>query len=252
MTSKTFTQTSTLSKMTVATLATLMVVAPFISSAQVTDKTNARFCESIDSVETKVLAKLDERLTSAQSKHAAHVATFTQKKEAVVAELKTKRDAADAKWDTQIAVLKSKAKTDEQKAAVDTFEATVEQLSTTRRTAVNSAVDTFQNGMTTLKTKGETDFKALIASHKAAMEGAFDTAKTACANGETPATVRTNLKNDLTEVRESFKTDRQALEYKTEFKALRDARVATTNQARETFKTGLAAAKETLKKAFAG
>jgi hypothetical protein len=244
------TYTSPASITLVAFLATLIAIAPLTSFAQTTRTTNARFCEGLSELETKILSTLDTRIGSAKTKYQTHLDTLTSKKNTAVANLTSKRTEVDAKWDAQIAAMKAKATTEAQKAAIATFEATVESLNAARRTSVNSAVTTFTNGLDGLRGESGAEYEKMVVEHKAAIEAAFNDAEAACTAGTDGTTVSKELRADLNAAREAFKADRQAYAVRGDFEELRKARVAANNAARETFRKGFAEASKTLRTAL--
>lgn len=240
-------------KTAAAALSLLLLAVPFSSFAQTPTKTDTKFCTNLGTVHTAVNSKLSERLTTAEQKNKDHADQFVQKKDAAVANLQAKRADVQTKWQAHVADLQSKAKTDAQKAAVATFVTTVQNLTTTRHTAVDTAVATFTDGLKNLEDTRTGDFSAMVSKYQSDIEAAFTKAQTSCTNGTDPSTVRTQLKSDLSAVRDAFRSDREAhaTTYKASFQTLRTARINAVTSAGDTFRTGFAQAKNTLRDAFA-
>jgi chromosome segregation ATPase len=228
-----------------------LLLTPFVSSAQVLDRSgDTRFCSSLDSIETKIIDTLSDRLDTAKARYTTHLDTLATKRDAALAQLETKRSEVDVKWEQTLTQLKAKAKTDAQTAAIAEYEAAVESLVEARRASVDVAVDTFVAGVSDLRSTIGTDYSAMLATHKAEMEAAFDEAQAACDAGTASATVREQLRANLSTIRETFKQERIEYVKRDEFVALRQARLAATEQARQTFRTGLEAANAKLRAAL--
>jgi hypothetical protein len=225
-----------------------MLLTPFISSAQTPRTTgDAKFCSSLDSIEDKIITALSARLDTAKTRYSAHLDTLATKRDAALAQLETKRDQVDVKWEQTIAQITAKAKTDAQKAAIAEYETTVEKLVETRRAAVDAAVQDFIAGVSDLRGVVGTDYSDMLAAHKAEMEAAFDEAQAACGGGTASATVRQQLRDDLEEIRRTFKDERIDYVKRDEFVALRQTRMDATEAARKTFRTGLDEANKKLR-----
>lgn len=228
-----------------------LLLTPFISSAQIGTRTgDARFCDTIDATESKLMAALDKNLDTAVTRYQAHLKTLEQKKDTAVAQLEAKRDQVDVKWEAQVASMKAKAKTDAQKAAVNEYVATVEALAAERRADVNAAVGVFANAAAGLRDNMETEYLALIEAHRADVQAAFDKASASCASGVAAATVAATLRTDLSAAREEFRVARQAFSQRADFTEIRKVRVAASAAAREEFRKGLEEANKKLRAAL--
>lgn len=244
-------QTST--KLMAGALAVIFAAMPFVGSAQTTERperSNEKFCSSLGALETKIIESATERLTKAKAGYDAHMAKFETRKAEAKTRLDSARAQADAQWATRMAELEGKAKTDAHKAAIATFGTTVISLVEERRAAVNQAHQTFLAGMDNLRGDRSTDLETALKAYKAGIEAAFDTAEVSCEGGATPATVREQLRTDLSAVRDEFKQSRGDIGIRDGYKALREARVAEAKQARDTFRAGFEAAKKVLRDAF--
>ncbi len=240
-------------KVPAAIVMATVLFSPFISSAQVIDRSgDARFCSTLDTLESKILAALSSRLDTAKTRYNAHLDTIASKRDTALTQLETKRDQADVQWEQTLAQMNAKAKTDDQKAAIAEYEATVNGLIDARRATVDTAVATFITGVNGMRNQVGTDYNSMLTTHKAAMEAAFDTAAASCAAGTAPATVRAELRADISAIRETFKQERiaYASENRTEFTSLRQTRKATVEQARQTFRTGFEEANAKLRAAI--
>ena len=234
-------------------LVVMFAAMPFVSSAQVTerpDRSNDKFCSSLPALETKIIESATERLTKAKSSYDAHMAKFETRKTDAKSKLDSARAQADAQWATRMAELEGKAKTDAHKAAIATFGTTVTSLVEERREAVNQAHQTFLAGIDGLRGDRSADLETALKAYKAGIEAAFDTAEASCSDGVAPATVREQLRTDLSAVRDAFKQSRGDIGIRSDYKALREARVAEAKQARDTFRSKFEEAKKALKAAF--
>jgi hypothetical protein len=144
--------------------------------------------------------------------------------------------------------LDAKAATDTQKAAVATFKASVTQAVTTRRTAVDAANKAFQQGVQASVTGRQAQLKTAAATYKTAVSAALANAKSSCAAGVAPATVRTNLQTALAKARTNLENARKNAEkVGSSLDALKATRKAAVEKANADFKTAMKGALDQLK-----
>ena len=86
---------------------------------------------------------------------------------------------------------------------------------------------------------------------KDSISAVFADAGEACDDGDSSDDVRTQFMADMKELRESAKASRGEYSFKDELSEARETRKAAMDAAKDTFLEGVAAAKETLRSAFA-
>jgi hypothetical protein len=171
----------------------------------------------------------------------------------------TQRDSELTKlrsnWDTnrtaQFTKLEARATTDAQKQAVADFEATTKTAIATRQAAVDSAIAAFREGVKNLISGRTEDVTTSFTTFSDAAKAAYETAKSDCASGKDPATVRTTLRNALAAAKTKFHSDKtSAPKVGGNVQPLIDARRAAVQTAMKNFKATMEKARTDLKKAF--
>lgn len=166
-------------------------------------------------------------------------------------ELANLRSNWDGNRDAQFKKLEEKATTDAQKKAVADFEATVKAAITARRTAVDAAISTFREGVKKLISDRAEGVSTSFTAFSDATKVAYETAKSDCASGKDPATIRTTLRNSIAAARTKFNSDRtSAPKVGGNIQALIDARRTAVNKAMTDFKAAMEKARTELKKSF--
>ena len=116
------------------------------------------------------------------------------------------RTKVDENRDNRIAKLEARATTTEQKTAVATFRATLASTTEARRLAVDAAVKTYRDSADQTLNGRKTIVEAARVALKSAIDAALAKAKTDCASGIAPLTVRTETKEALKKAQEQFAT----------------------------------------------
>lgn len=207
----------------------------------------ARFCENLAEAEAKALSRLEERKGKTDRS-----ADIEAKKAERLAELDAHRAERDAARQEHYDALRERATTDEQAAAVDEFEETVEALVADRKAAADEAIEAFESDVEALLAERDEAVDGYAEAIEADIMAIFADAEAACDDDTPGVEVREQLKADLMAMREGIKADREQYSFKDDLKAARDARKASFESAREGFKTALEAAKDELRAAFEG
>ena len=233
----------------VAFMATLV---PQIASAQFGARDGGRpgagvdFCENLDDAEETALARMEEKKGGMDKRE-----EMESKKTERLAELETKREAKDAEREERYEAMKEAATTDAQEEAVDTFKDTVEDLLDDRREAMDAAIDAFEAEVEDLIGDRDETIEDAADAFKDSISAVFADAGEACDDGDSSDDVRTQFMADMKELRESAKASRGEYSFKDELSEARETRKAAMDAAKDTFLEGVAAAKETLRSAFA-
>lgn len=190
--------------------------------------------------ETKLTAVRNERI----SKIANHQADFDKK-------LTENREKWDENREEQFQKLEEKAQTDAQKQAIAQFKSTMTTAISTRRAAVDVAIQTFRQGLQQAINDRKTVTDTTVSTYKSAVNLAIEKAKSDCASGVDTKTVRTNLVQSLKTAREQFNTARQNIEKLSEsVETFVAARKQAVKKAHDDFKTMAEQARIQLKAAF--
>jgi hypothetical protein len=211
----------------------------------------AKFCENIDAITSKISSDLIDKGGKFDGKKSDRLAKISERRTHRDETRVDNRAERDVKHDTRIDALMAKADTDAERAAVNTFEATLNSAVNTRRNSVDAAVKTFRTGVDNLVNGKFAALDAAVAAFKSSVESAITTAKADCAANKDPKTVRTTFMASIKSARDAFKDARPEL-IKTEIQTLANARKASIDAAITTFKSTMQNAMETLKTAFGG
>lgn len=209
---------------------------------------NGAVCLRLETANGAIRTKLTESKDRWDSRKLERSENWTEKTASLQDKLEQKRLEADDKRDDLVEQLKSKYPDDEQREAIESFQSTVEKAVADRRLAFDTAHKTFRDGVASALQSRHDAFKTALATQKTAIDSALAKAKTDCAAGVEPATVRTELQTAIKEAREQFQTDRaEAEKVKTQMETLRNARREAVKKAQDKFKETLADARKTLK-----
>ena len=221
------------------------------SFATITPRTGDMFCSALALMNraknTKVI-ELENKLVAKRGEQGDKIKKNYAKNEDALAE---KRTEQNDKRLVGYEKLSGHAITDEQKAAVEKFQSTIEAAVIARRAAVDAAIVIYRSGLDKLITDRKAGMDAALATYKASLTAAAEKAATDCAAGIDPATARTNFKSSIETARVKYKSDREALaKIGEQVKTLGDTRKAAFEKALGDFKVALEAAKNELKAVF--
>lgn len=215
------------------------------------DKRQELFCSNFADHATAIATKMKERKDAFEDRKTNRAGTVDENRDNRDGKLEDKRSLADERRSEMYAKLEDKADTDAKKSAVETFKKTLETAVDVRRDAVNTAIADFRTGADAAAATRIDDVQAMADAFTKAVNTAVEKAKSDCASGATPATVRTHFQSALKAARENLQADRTASEkLKTQIQVLADARKVSVEKAISSFKVTLELAKGELKKAF--
>lgn len=211
-----------------------------LQQAPVGNAGGTAFCTTlptkIDAVVTKLAAN-KQKVQTAWSNQDTKLTEAASATNAKVADARTKAAAARQK---EFAALEAKATTDEQKQAVKTYEAAVQQAVTKRQAAYDAARQAFRDGVKSAITTHRTIETSQVTAFLTSASQAANTAKTECADGSATAATRTTLLQSLKTARQTFVSQRKDdAKVSTQIKALITTRNAAFEQANADFKTAL-------------
>ena len=213
-------------------------------------KAGAGFCTKIDTVSQKFLDELTSRTEKFSSKKDDRIAKLTENWNSRDENRTNNQNAQDERISARIDALMLKADTDEKKAAVNAFEEAANLAISNRRSAVDSAIETFRTGVSTLIDDKFGSLDENILTLNSSINEAINTAKSACTSGTSGEVVRTTLKDSVRAAYETFKNSKVDMSIKSEVEELDAVRKQSVNAAIAQFNTDMEKAKADLKAAF--
>ena len=202
------------------------------------------FCTTLPETKTKVLAKIDGRMTKFDQIKADTSAKLTELRESRDEKRLTTRATEEQKRLDRIMKLDEKTTTGAHKDAIATFKTQMADATKKRTTAVDAAVAEYRAGVDAIRNGKTASTATALAARKSAVEAAIKTAETACALGTDPVAVAKQFNEAVKKVETS------QLQSEGEVKKLAEARKEKVAGAHETFKAEATKARETLKAAL--
>lgn len=189
----------------------------------------ARVAKKHEEINSKIQTRLDERLS-------------------LVAQ---KRDERQERRQEHYIALMERAFTDEQKAAVAAFKASVEEAVVIRQAALDEAVEVFHSEIVTASQARQAAIDSAINTFRSAQEAAFLKVKNNCTDEVDRESLMREFKEDMKIAREEFMKSQEALNTKQEvLTQAREKRKESVDQAIENFKQAVQEAREELKQAL--
>ncbi|MCX6781620.1 MAG: hypothetical protein NTW66_00640 [Candidatus Magasanikbacteria bacterium] len=234
-----------------------MVATPTFAMARVADtdtttsKVSETFCSRLASYNAAKETKIAELENKLSAKRTEQEGLFEKRHAERDNKLIEKRTDLDSRRVTGYEKLLGKATTDEQKAAVEKFQLSVEAAVVVRRAAIDVAITNYRTGLDKAITDRKAGMDAALATYKVTIKAVENKAVADCAAGVESATVRTDLKSSIEAARDKFKTDRAAVvKVSDQVKALNAVRKAAFDKAIADFKMAVESAKNELKTVF--
>jgi len=233
-----------------------LLISPVISFAAetkttTTAKTPNTFCANIDTTATKLGDQFSKQTTDLNTKKVTRFAKIADNRKVHDEDVSAKRLANDTKHDKKTDALLAKANTDAKKAAVTKFNSDIDAAIKDRQAAIDAAIKTYRAGVDTLVSGKFGTIDTNYTTLKTSIDAAIVTAKSSCASGTDPKTVKATMQATIKAAHDKFRAARTDAEIKTQSKALVDARNASIKAAQAQFKTVADKAKADLKTAFA-
>lgn len=244
---------------------TLCVVSVFFSgSAIAVDESS--ITEKVEQKKTEMRAEVCEKFSSAKftsgvsakaDNATIEVTNNTSKLSEKRAEWDVKRTevrtAADSKRKEHYDSLRSRAVSDEQKAAVEEFVSSVEAAVSTRRASQDAARESYRSSVNALIATQQADIKQAIDTFKADSLAALAKAKSSCENGVSRDQVMEILKVDLSKARSDFKASVSGREKLGDsIKPLVEIRKQSLETAKTVFEQSMKEAKDALASVLKG
>lgn len=221
----------------VLTAFTLMPLSSFAeTSTTVSIPKEAKFCSKFNTISTK----LQDQIANTEAKKKENEINNEKKiadKEALVdAKRASGRITADEKRIKNFDKANTKAKTTEQKAAVEAYQKAITEAVSARRLAIDTAAKTYRDGVAALMTTKSTEIDSSINSFKDAVVKATEKANTDCANKVPDKTVSIEFNKAIKDARTALSNSKKTFSKSTEMKNLKTTRDASFKEAESNFK----------------
>jgi hypothetical protein len=232
----------------------LGMLAPAFAFADTTTApkvTSKNFCSSLSSIHDRTLnnvtgneSDLMQKLENRLGEKSIRWTTLDQK-------LSDKRIKGDQDKAARYAKMYTRAKTDAQKAALDTYKAATEKAVTDRRTAVDAAIKTFRDSVNTIFTGTNGSTKTAYEAFKASIETAFTTAQSDCTAAiKKPADIRSAFETSVKAARKVLETAVNTPDIRNQVTALATTRKTSFTAAESAYKDAMTKAHTDLRTAF--
>lgn len=210
-----------------------------------------KFCEKATAYTTTITDRLTKGKDKMEDRFARAQEKTLERKEAKMAHATDAREEADARRAEHYANLLAKATTDEQKAAVETYQTEVEAAVAARRTRIDTAFNTFWDEAV-VQLGAQKDAYALAYDNFVAdVEAAVATASAECADSDSPRDAAKALRTTLQDMQQTFREERRsALDVKKEIIALRADFRAETKEAIDAYRATVKASRTKMQAAF--
>lgn len=220
------------------------------SKQQKTQAEQAKRCEAIATLGTKLKSQVSERRQTIESKRETMSVKVEDRSMTGQQELEQKRQKWDAQREENFVKLREKAKTDTQKAAVEDYISSIKQAIAARRAANDLAISTFVTNVAALKNQAQSEATQYTLATSSAINDAVVKATTDCNAGNDPQVVKATLKKTIDTIRKNAKNERQTGKAKTQIELLAKQRRENIKTNNENFKVATQKAREALLEAF--
>jgi hypothetical protein len=170
------------------------------------------FCKKFDSLDAKFSSSFGAHSGSLKEKEDGRVAQLKESRNGRDVKMDEKRNDWDLKDDEYYSKLESRAKNEAQLKAVATFRTAITKAVNDRRVATDAALAVYRKGVDQLLISRRTAIETLVKNYETGMKALFAKAKADCTAGVDGKKVRTNLKDGVGQVKNTFKTNRQTIE----------------------------------------
>ena len=229
-------------------LSSVAILPAFASAVTVT---NTGFCANLNTFYTQFYPAVQQNVANLQSKiqqNGGLIKSVRAKEDQALATARTNANTRKEQYYTQ---LETKATTDEQKSAVQTFEASIDAAVLAKQSAIDAAIKTYRDGIDAIVAQEQPIIQQAGPVFQSAAKAAFDKATSSCNSGTSSTTVKATLKSDLKAAKDQFKSAVNAGNaINSQINTLKSARNAAYNAAASAYRTSVQVATTTLKVAF--
>lgn len=240
-------------KRIVLAVMTSLLISPVFAFAETNVKNQNNFCANVDSVAQRINEQMTKKSENLLNKQNGRFDKITENRKGHDEKLDSKRDENQIRRDNKIDALMQRADTDVKKAAVNKFNSEVKTAINSRQSAIDTAIKNYRDGVDSLLKNKFSMIDSNYTQLKSSVDLAISTAKTSCANGADPKTVRATMQSSIKTAHEKYRStrvDKAQSEIKTELKTLMDTRNLAIKKAQDDFKTVVEKARVELKTAF--
>ncbi|MBU6500299.1 MAG: hypothetical protein KGJ89_00480 [Patescibacteria group bacterium] len=211
----------------------------------------ANFCSALGQRLDNLENKATDMLNQLQGKRSDRESQLQSRWDKYLSNASDREASTSARFAADIQKLDERATSTEQQAAVIAFETAVKTALNTRNTAIRAALQTFRDGViSALKAREDATNKAFT-DRINALKAAADKAKTDCANGVSPSTVRQNFVAAVKAAQNNFTAAKKADNtFGSTMKSLTEAKNAAFQKAQSDFRAAVLAARDALKSAL--
>lgn len=215
------------------------------------NKINNGFCQRIDNFFSKADENFVKNQARLENNRLERERNMNQKYADREAKKEQNRVNWDAKRDANLNVLKGRAKTEEQKAAIEKFISAVNNAVSIRRKAVDAALAAFKEGVATVLNGRKVVIDQAIKNFESAKNAVLEKARADCASRIDQKIVRQQTTNGIKAARDKFKEEiKGTAKVGEQVSALTKTKRVALDNAQEDFQKAFEAAKEELKAAF--
>ncbi len=209
------------------------------------------FCSALAETKSKLETKVSEREGAVTTYLDTLPEELENERNGRDAKLEEARSLADQERSEWYARLADRADGDNEEEAVEDYQKRVEEAIDDRRDAIDAAILEFRAGTDALVTKRKSAMQSARDTFKASVTTALGKLETDCTNGVATATILSNFKTSLESARTKLANDKKAAEsMRGEMKKLADTRKASVAAAVKAFQAELDRANAELKQAF--
>ena len=218
---------------------------------RVRDGAVGQICLRLENYQSTLLKRFEARKTQLQQRSSIKQTNIATRRQQGTDRLSGRREKRTDNLEEHFAKLEERGNTDEQKLAIAEFQRVIRAEVETRRTAVDMAMQEFREAMDELIARRKNETSGAAENLAEAMKNAVANAVAECKTSDNPQSVFEALKQELRQIQEQFKQDKQAIDkIGGEARVLAQTRNEAVRKAVEEFRAAVEAAAQDLKKAF--
>jgi hypothetical protein len=214
---------------------------PVVTSAPVaisapTPKKATGFCANVSTVQAKLAAQIAKTETNQSEYQLKRISNVNKKEGDADAKRASGRTNADEKRVGNWTKMATNAKTDTQKAAVETYKAAISSAVAARRATVDATVKTYRDGLTAAIAQHGTTIDTAMTTFKSSIDAALSKAQADCTAGVLSKTVQQSFNSNIKDARTALAAARKAAEMSSGLTTLKKTRNDAITAAEVAFK----------------
>lgn len=237
--------------LTTRTVLTIGIMLPILTApmAAFAQAETTKFCTNLSQTTETTLRVLLSRESKLSDKEDDALEALEERIKNRDEKIDQSRSVLDQKREQELATLKRKATTDTQRQAVAAFETTYKGALTARRSAIDTAFETYDAGITKLIGDKAVSSDTLLDTFAESIRTAITAAETNCTTS--PATAQKTYLTSIQKAKTTLVTGKNTLEkIRTNIQKLSDTRKAAVKEAEDTYKETMQSAAAALKAAL--